>query len=715
MNKLLRSLTALACLLLSLFCAVAQPTRITPADLTLDEKVHLLSVDMGITRLGVPVSYYSEGMHGIAYGGPAPWGNVHPVLPTTSFPQAYGLAQTWDPELMERVAEQISVEQRYYFQNPEFDRGGLIIWGPNVDLGRDPRWGRTEECYGEDPYLIAEMAKAYVRGAQGPDPEHWRSACVLKHFVANSYENGRHYYSSDFPEWQLREYYSYTFMKCITEAGCRGFMTSYNPTGGTPMTIHPLIRSMALAEWGQDGIVITDQDGARRLVDVYKIYPDLAEAAAASVKAGITQFLSDEREDSQGAVHEALRRGLLTEADIDEAIQRNLNVEEKLGLLGGEDPYASIGRDGGPVPSSMPEAAALCREATAKSVVLMKNDGILPLKPDRLKKIALIGPYADQVLQDWYGGEMDHSVTIYQGLKEALGEDVEILLETKDFGGEGLRKAAEADLAIVVAGNIASPCLDVQRGGAEIGWSHSMIVQDGMEDVDRQSLVLPHEDIVKLVMGVNPRTVLLMVTTFPYAIRWSKDHVPAIVQMTHSSEEMGHGIADVLLGKVNPAGRLTQTWPERIEDLPPIMDFDLTHGRTYMYAKAKPLFCFGHGLSYTSFKYSGLKVSEPEDGVVRVTLDVTNTGAVDGDEVVQVYVKYPRTRPWRPERQLRGFKRVSVPAGQTVRVEIPVAVKDLKYWSEKDHAWTLAPGRYRFLVGASSADIRCRKAVKKLS
>ena len=176
------SLLAAAGLLLATAGAGAQQTRITPKDLTLDEKIHLLSVDMGIPRLGVPTSFYSEGMHGIAYGGPAPWGNVHKPLPTTSFPQAYGLAQTWDPALMEKVAAQISLEQRWYFQNPETDRGGLIIWGPNVDLGRDPRWGRTEECYGEDPWLIAEMAKAYVRGAQGPDPDHWSSACVLKHF-----------------------------------------------------------------------------------------------------------------------------------------------------------------------------------------------------------------------------------------------------------------------------------------------------------------------------------------------------------------------------------------------------------------------------------------------------------------------------------------------------------------------------------------------------
>jgi len=695
-------------LVLMLFAhGLAAQTRITPKDLTLDEKIHLLSVDMGILRLGVPTAFYSEGMHGIAYGGPAPWGNVHKPLPTTSFPQAYGLAQTWDPELMERVAEQISIEQRYYFQNPKFDRGGLIIWGPNVDLGRDPRWGRTEECYGEDPWLIAEMAKAYVRGAQGPDPDHWRSACVLKHFMANSYENGRHWYSSDISERQLREYYTYTFYKCITEASCRGFMTAYNPTNGVPMTIHPAIREIAIGEWGQDGIVITDQDGLRRLVDDYHLYPDMAEAAAACIKAGITQFLSDELEDSEGAVKEALRRGLLTEADIDEAIQRNLNVSEKLGLLGGDDPYKGIGQ--GVVPCTTAEAAALAREATAKSVVLMTNDGILPIDLGKVHKIALIGPYADEVLQDWYGGEPDHRVSIYEGLKAAVGDNAEILLETKDFGGEGLRKAAEADIAIVVAGNIASPCLDVTRGGAEIGWGHSMMVQDGMEEVDRQSLILPHEDIARLVRRANPNTIMVLVTTFPYTIGWSKDNLRAIVQMTHSSEEMGNGLADVLLGKVNPAGRLTQTWPASILDLPPVTDFDITNGRTYMYAKAKPLFPFGHGLSYSKFKYSGFKVSKPEAGVITLSLDVTNCGKLDGDEVVQIYAQYPGSKVQRPERQLRGFKRVSVPAGQKVRVEIPIKVEDLAYWSEADHKWIVEKGRVRFLAGASSQDIRCRK------
>ena len=701
-----------ACLLLVTvsFLAAAQ-TRITPADLTLEEKIHLLSVDMGIERLGVPQSFYAEGMHGLAYGGPSNWGAYKPLC-TTVFPQAYGLAQTWDPQLMEKVGEQIATEQRYYFQNPEFDRGGLILWGPNVDLGRDPRWGRTEECYGEDPWLVSQMAMGYIRGAMGPDPEHWRVAPVMKHFVANSYEDGRHVVSSDMPERQLREYYSYTFWKCVTEAGCRGFMTSYNEVNGVPMTANPITRDMAVNEWGMDGVICSDEGAMRLLIEDYHVCTTQAEAAAMCIKNGTTQFLSDSKEDSQAAVREALRLGLITEADIDDAVQRNLNVEQKLGFLGGDDPYAGIGRDGAPLPYLDEKAKALVREVTAKSVVMLKNDGILPLRPSELKKVAVIGPHADEVFQDWYCGNSAYAVSILDGIKTALGPDVEATFEKYDIGGLGVKAAREADLAIVVVGNRPSPCLDFERKNPELGWGKSYVVSDGMEQVDRQSITLAEEDIVKLVCQANPNTVMILTTTFPYAIRWSKDNVPAILQVVNSSQEMGNGVADVLTGKVNPAGRLTQTWPESIEDLPPIWDYDITHGRTYMYAKAKPLFPFGHGLSYASFKYSSMKVSAPEDGVVEVSLDVTNRSSVDGDEVVQIYVQYPRSKVERPQRQLRGFKRVSIPAGETVHVTIPVAVEDLAYWNVEDHCWTVEKGRVRFLAGASSADIRCRRSVR---
>lgn len=707
---MMKNILAIVCAL-SLAVASSAQTRIKPSDLTLEEKISLLSCNMGIERLGVPVSFYSEAMHGIAYGGPSNWGAYKP-LPTTSFPQAYGLGETWDQDLLRRVGEWISIEQRYYFQNPAYDRAGLIMWGPNVDLGRDPRWGRSEECYGEDPWLISELAIGYISGAHGPDPDHWRSSPMMKHFMANSYEIGRHTTSSDFSERLMREYYAYTFWRCVKEADCKSFMTSYNPVNGIPMTVHPAIREMAIDEWGMDGPICTDEESLRRLWDEYGWYADdHAEGAAACIKAGITQFLEAENHDYEACIREAIARGLVTEAEIDEAIQRNLNVMEKLGLLGGDDPYASIGRDGAPVPCTTPEASALCREATDKSIVLLKNDGLLPLDPSKLKKVALIGPYIDVVMQDWYGGNTPYQVSILNGLKAALGPDVEILTEKQDFGGAAMRIAAEADVAIVVVGNRPSPCLDFERKNPELGWGKSYVISDGMEQIDRQSLTLAQEDIVKSVFKANPNTVMLLTTTFPYAIGWSKENVPAILQMTNSSMEMGNAAADVLLGRYNPAGRLTQTWPESVLDLPPIYDYDITKGRTYMYARSEPLFPFGFGLSYSTFKYSSLKVRKVDDGFV-LTVDVTNKSALDGDEVVQVYAQYPHSKVLRPERQLRGFRRVNIPAGQTVTVEIPVALEDLAYWDEAGHGFVVEPGRVRFLVGASSSDIRAKARVR---
>ncbi len=688
-----------------------RPTVITPDMLTLDEKFSLLSCNMGIERLGVPVSFYSEGMHGIAYGGPSNWGQYKP-LPTTSFPQAYGLGATWDPELLTRVATQISVEQRYYFQNPVYDRAGLIMWGPNVDLDRDPRWGRGPETYGEDPWLISQMAIGFVRGSQGPDPEHWRSANLLKHFMANSYENERHSDSSDMSERLMREYYSYTFYKVLTEGDACGVMTSYNAVNGIPMTVSPLIRELLRDEWGRDGVVCSDQDAMMRLVTVHKAYPDYANAAAAAVKAGITQFLSDEKEDSQLALREAYAQGLLTEADLDRAVQCNLNTEQRLGLLGGEDPYAGIGRDGSPVPCYDPQAVALCREATAKSVVLLKNDGILPIDPQKYHKVAVIGPKADAVMQDWYGGNPPHKVSVLEGVRSALAPDAEVECETVDFSGHGIELARESDLVILVLNDNPAPCLDVFGNNPEVGWGTSQVISDGMEAVDRQSLTLSQEDVGKMILKANPNTVMVLMCAFPYSIRWSQDNMPAIVQVTHGSEELGNGVADVLFGKVNPAGRLTQTWPESITDLPPIPDYNITKGRTYMYAKAKPLYPFGHGLSYTTFKYSNLKASKMEGGVMTVSVDVTNTGGMDGDEVVQLYVQYPDSKVLRPERQLRGFRRVHIPVGETVTVTFPVEAEDLAWWDETRHGWALESGRVRFLAGASSADIRAKATAR---
>ena len=705
--SLKNTLVAVFCALLCVGAYALPLKEITVSDLTLEEKIHLLSCDMGIERLGVPQSFYSEGMHGVAYGGPSDWGAYKP-LPTTSFPEAYGLGETWDPELLQRMGAWISLEQRYYFQNPVYDRAGLILWGPNVDLGRDPRWGRTNECYGEDPYLIAELAKGYVRGAQGPDPEHWSSATMLKHFLANSYENGRHDVSSDFSGRLLREYYTYPFYKVVTEGGNRAFMTAYNMVNGIVSTIHPAVRELALGEWSPEMIFCTDQDGMRRLTDDYHLYETRAEAAAAIVKSGTTQFLSDHKEDSQAALHEALEQGLLTEADLDEAVSRNLGIMRRLGLLGGPDPYASIGRDGAPVPCTTPEAAALCREVTDKSIVLLKNNGILPLNTANIKKIAVIGPHADEVQQDWYGGLRPYTVSILEGIREAAGEGAEVFFENKDFGGKGARLASECDVVIAVFGNNPAPAAD-EDGGIQAGWGKCDYVSDGMEEADRQSLTFSEEDVLKLLYRANPNTILILNSSFPYAINWSQEHLAAILHCNHGSMEQGHGVADVLFGLYNPAGRTTQTWPRSIEDLPDIADYDITKGRTYMYSRATPLYPFGHGLSYSSFKYSGLKLEKTPEGGFELSFDLTNVSAVDGEEVAQLYLQYPRSRVQRPLKQLRGFRRIMVKAGETVRVTMAISQEDMSYWDEAQHRWTLEKGRVRFLVGASSADIRLRR------
>lgn len=304
---------------------------------------------------------------------------------------------------------------------------------------------------------------------------------------------------------------------------------------------------------------------------------------------------------------------------------------------------------------------------------------------------------------------MAHMVSILDGVREALGPEVEVTYETRDFSGRGVQIAREADQVILVLNDNPAPALDIQGKNPELGWGTSQVISDGQEAVDRQSLTLAQEDIARLILDANPHTVMVLNVAFPFAIRWSQDHMPAILQVTHGGEELGHGIADILFGRVSPAGRLTQTWPESITDLPDFNDYDITTGRTYMYSKAQPLYPFGYGLSYTSFEYSALDVPDAdEDGIIHVRVDVTNTGSVDSDEVVQLYVQYPDSKVQRPERQLRGFKRVHIPAGQRLSVEIPVDIKDLAYWDETEHCWSIEHARTRFLVGASCADIRVK-------
>ncbi len=669
--------------------------------MTIQEKIdHLFPFLPGVPRLGVKGTKTVEGLHGLALSGPANWAvKGKGEAPTTTFPQAIGLAQMWDPELQKQIAAWQALETRYLAQNSDYKSAGLIVLAPNADLGRDIRWGRTEECYGEDPFLAATLTVAYVKGLQGDHARYWKTASLMKHFLANSNENNRFIDSSNFDERLFREYYSYAFYKGVVEGGSRAYMAAYNKYNGIPCTVHPVLKNVTVAEWGQNGIICTDGGGFKRLVDSHKYFANYVEAAAASIKAGITMFL----DQYKPYLPDALKAGLVSEKEIDEVLRGNLRVMLKLGLMddGRDNPYEAIGIEDPVRPWTKPEAAALARKATVKSIVLMKNERLLPLRKEQIKSLAVIGPRADAVISDWYVGTPPYTVSILSAIRNALGKGVDIRYAADNKADAAILAARSADAAIVCVGNH-----PLSYG---LPWGQNQVASDGREDVDRQSISLEHEDLVRLVKKANPRTVLVLVSSFPYAIPWSKENVPAILHVSQSSQELGNGVADILFGVESPAGRLVQTWPKSIDHLPPILDYDIRNGRTYMYDRQEPLFAFGHGLSYTTFEYGNLKVDRREikDGeTAGISVDVRNTGPVNSDEVLQLYVSFPDSKVNRPVKALKGFRRVNIPAGRSVTVNLPLKAEDLKYWDEDRHAWVLEKGRVQLMIGAASNDIR---------
>ncbi|HKE58598.1 MAG TPA: glycoside hydrolase family 3 C-terminal domain-containing protein, partial [Pyrinomonadaceae bacterium] len=599
--------------------------------LTLEEKIACLGTNPSVPRLGIKASGQVEGIHGLTQGGPAKWGRPN-TIPTTTFPQGIGLGETWDPDSLRQAGGIEGYEARYIFQSKKYHQGGIVIRSPNSDLGRDPRWGRTEECYGEDAFFNGTMTVAFVKGLQGDNPKYWLSAALMKHFLANSNENTRSHSSSDFDERLFREYYSVPFRMGIIEGGSRAFMASYNAVNGIPMGVSPILENVARKEWGQDGIICTDGGAMRLLVTDHKAFPDFEHASAAVVKAGIGQFLDNYRDAVRGAVN----KGLLTEKEIDEALKGNFRVMIRLGLLDPPAivPYSSIGSEAED-PWLKNEHKATAREITQKSVVLLKNaKQTLPLDKTKLRSLAVIGPRANEVLLDWYSGTPPYRVTPLEGIRNKVGANVEI--KSSSDNDEAVKLAQAADVAIVCVGNH-------PNGGHDNEWGKVSVPSEGREAVDRESITLEQEELIKRVYAANPKTIVVLISSFPYAINWSQANVPAIVHMALNSQEEGNALADVLFGDYNPAGRLVQTWPSALDQLPPMLDYDIRHGRTYMYFKGEPLYPFGYGLSYTTFAYSNLRVSSSTVSgktAVTVSVDVKNTGSRAGDEVVQLYVTH---------------------------------------------------------------------------
>lgn len=670
------------------------------ARMTLDEKVDALGNNTQVPRLGIQASGSVEGLHGVVLGGPTYGDRAN--TPTTGFPQAYGLGETWDTDLLHRVATYISTENRYLFQNAKYRKSGLIMWTPNVDLGRDPRWGRTEECYGEDAFLTSRLAVAFIKGIQGDHPKYWRNASLMKHFLSNSNEYGRTFSSSNYSDKLFREYYAYPFYKGVTEGGSQALMTAYNAYNGTPCIMHPVLRNIVMKEWGLNGTLLTDGGAFRLLLSDHKRFDnDRAAAAAACIKAGITKFL-DEYKD---AVYEALHRKLISVEDIEKAIRGNLRISLKLGLLdhAEDNPYAAIGVTDTIAPWSKPETKALVREATLKSVVLLKNkDHLLPLDRHKIKKIAVIGQRATEVLQDWYAGKPFYTVNVLDAIREEAGSDIEVRYVKTNRMDSARTVAAWADVAIVCVGN--HPTCDA-------GWEQAPVISEGKEAVDRQSLQLDQEDLLLQVAQTNPNTIGVLISSFPYAINRANQTVPALLHLTQCSQELGHAVSDVIFGHYNPAGRLTQTWVKNITDLPHMMDYDITHGRTYMYFKEKPLYPFGYGLSYTRFNYSGTTLNDrviERGDTLRVCFNLKNSGDMDGDEVVQLYVSARKHTDKDPIKQLKAFQRISLRKGEMKKVELTVPYTELQIWDEKQNRFILPDKEMILEIGASSSDIRLR-------
>lgn len=670
------------------------------ARMTLDEKVDALGNNTQVPRLGIQASGSVEGLHGIVLGGPTYGDRAN--TPTTGFPQAYGLGETWDTDLLHRVATYISTENRYLFQNAKYRKSGLIMWTPNVDLGRDPRWGRTEECYGEDAFLTSRLAVAFIKGIQGDHPKYWRNASLMKHFLSNSNEYGRTFSSSNYSDKLFREYYAYPFYKGVTEGGSQALMTAYNAYNGTPCIMHPVLRNIVMKEWGLNGTLLTDGGAFRLLLSDHKRFDnDRAAAAAACIKAGITKFL-DEYKD---AVYEALHRKLISVEDIEKAIRGNLRISLKLGLLDHteDNPYAAIGVTDTVAPWSKPETKALVREATLKSIVLLKNkDHLLPLDRHKIKKIAVIGQRATEVLQDWYAGKPFYTVNVLDAIREEAGNDIEVRYVKTNRMDSARTVAAWADVAIVCVGN---------HPTCNAGWEQAPVISEGKEAVDRQSLQLDQEDLLLQVAQTNPNTIGVLISSFPYAINRANQTVPALLHLTQCSQELGHAVSDVIFGHYNPAGRLTQTWVKNITDLPHMMDYDITHGRTYMYFKEKPLYPFGYGLSYTRFNYSGTTLNDrviERGDTLRVCFNLKNSGNMDGDEVVQLYVSARKHTDKDPIKQLKAFQRISLRKGETKKVELTVPYTELQVWDEKQNRFILPDKEMTLEIGASSSDIRLR-------
>lgn len=688
--------------------------RLTPA-----EKISLLSTTApAIERLGIPaMNGWNQSLHGIVW-----------TRPTTMFPVPIAMAATWDPALVRRMAAAIADEGRAVYNywhtvggRTELIRGqevtvtadgrriahnGLVYRSPVINMDRDPRWGRIWETFGEDPLLSSRMTVAYVEGTQGSDPRYLELAATLKHYAAYDDERDRIKTGEDrVSESMLRNYYLPQFKAGIMAAKAVSIMSSYNGINGTPNAENRLLLTGILRdEWGFTGFVVPDSGAVQNLVSAYHKYPTLQAAAARTVLAG-----SDLDDGSYAlALPGALDEGLLTAGDIDRALRRVLAVRLRLGELDPPErvPFSRLG----PEVIDSPAHRELALAAARESIVLLSNgDGLLPLDRGRIRTLAVIGPFADYAQTGPnYTGQYSRFVKPLEGIRERAGSGIRVLyargsgiMETDDPEAslaEAAEAARRADVAILFVGN------------------NELVEREGL---DRQSLNLPQvqQALIERVTAANPRTVLVLLNGGPVSLAEPRRGAAApespaprsrtVLDMFWAGEEGGDAIAEVLFGDSNPSGRLPYTVYASERALPPMTEYDISRGFTYMFLGERPLYAFGHGLSYTSFRYGNLRISPPRAAgtdTVEVKVDVTNCGGRAGEEVAQLYLHGPGGEEFQPRRQLQGFERVRLAPGETRTVSFRLPGSQLAAWSTREHAYTVSPGRIEVMIGGASDD-----------
>lgn len=803
--------------------------------LTVEEKISLLrATSPGIPRLNIP-KYYNgnEALHGVIRPGRF-----------TVFPQAIGLASMWNEDLHYRVATAISDEARARWN--ELDQGRLqeqqfsdllAFWSPTINMARDPRWGRTPETYGEDPFLTSVLGTQFVKGLQGNDSKYLKVVSTPKHFAANNEEHNRFEANPQISERVLREYYFPAFEACVKNGKAASIMTAYNAINDVPCTLNAwLLQQVLRDDWGFDGYVVSDCGGPSLLVNAHHYVKTKEAAATLSIKAGLDLECGDDVYIEP--LLNAYKQRMVTDADIDSAAYHVLSVRMRLGLFDKPDnnPYTKISPD--IVGSDKHRELAL--EAARQSIVLLKNNkNTLPINRKKIKSIAVVGiNAATPEFGDYSGYPVNAPISVLQGIKDKVGDEIKVVyapwvsaeagfeLITKSYFPEGLKAEyfdnmnlegepmvrtdewinfepanqapdpflPKSPLSIRWTGKLKPTVSGTYTFGmtsddgcrlyiddkvmidawygrgvtvdsfqvnleagktyqlrteyfdnrdvavAKLAWRIPVVDMKSRLDLfgeageavkncdmaiavlgtnksieregqDRHDIELPkdQQEFIREIYKANPNTVVVLVAGSSLAINWMDENIPAIVNAWYAGEQGGTAVADVLFGDYNPAGRLPLTYYNSLDELPPFGDYDITQGRTYQYFKGKPLYPFGYGLSYTTFRYNNLVVNDNEK-VVNISFDIKNIGAMEGDEVSQVYVKMPETGVVMPIKQLKGFQRNTIKKGETKRIEIAIQKDNLRYWDEVSKSFITPDGKYEFMIGSSSADIRLTKS-----